>query len=214
MTEAEWVACTDPGPMLEFLRGRATDRKLRLFTAACCRRFWSWLDSYRVEELQRAIELVERLVEKQATDDECMATRADLASRTLSDQTIAIVCALAPDIRATVVGGANAALSAVCYREELRDQERRTQVALLHDIFGPVPFWPVTVQPYVLAWNDRLVPRLAQAIYDERRWGDMPLLGDALLDAGCADDEVLAHCRAGWEHVRGCWVVDLCLGRS
>jgi hypothetical protein len=88
------------------------------------------------------------------------------------------------------------------------------QANLLLDIFGPLPFWSVTVHSDVLAWNDQLVVRLAQAIYDERRWGDMPILGDALLDAGCDNEEVLAHCRAGGEHVRGCWVVDLLLGKE
>jgi hypothetical protein len=72
----------------------------------------------------------------------------------------------------------------------------------------------VTVHPDVLAWNDRLVVRLVQAIYEEKRWGDMPILGDALLDAGCDNDEMLAHCRAGGEHVRGCWVVDVLLGKE
>jgi hypothetical protein len=88
------------------------------------------------------------------------------------------------------------------------------QAAVLRDISGPLPFRPVTISPDVRAWNDRLVVRLAKAIYDARRWGDMPLLGDALLDAGCDNEEVLAHCRAGGEHVRGCWVVDLLLGKS
>jgi hypothetical protein len=84
----------------------------------------------------------------------------------------------------------------------------------LHDIFGPLPFRPVTIHPGILAWNDWLVVRLAGAIYEERRWWDMPILGDALLDAGCDNEEVLAHCWAGGEHIRGCWVVDLCLGKS
>lgn len=214
MTEAEWVACSDPGPMLEFLRGRATDRKLRLFAVACCRRFQPQLDPYRVTELQLAIELVERIAGKRATDEEWREAREALAGRTLSDQTIAILSALDPDIRAAAVGVAAAALAAVCHREELRGLERQAQTDLLRCIFGPLPFRPVTVHPHVLAWNDHLVVRLAQSIYDERRWGDMPILGDALLDAGCNDDEVMAHCRAGVGHVKGCWVADLCLGKS
>jgi hypothetical protein len=91
---------------------------------------------------------------------------------------------------------------------------RQLHSNLLRDIFGPLPFRPVTIDPSVLAWNDRLVVRLAQAIYDERRWGDLPLLGDALMDAGCDEDEVLAHCRSSGEHVRGCWVVDVLLGKG
>ena len=92
--------------------------------------------------------------------------------------------------------------------------EAGCETALLCDIFGPLPFRPVTIDPSVLAWNAPLVPRLAQAIYDKRRWGDMPILGDALLDAGCGDEGILAHCRSGGEHVRGCWVVDLLLGKE
>jgi hypothetical protein len=56
MTETEWLACTDPEPMLEFLRGRGGDRKLRLFAAACCRRIWSLLPDKRG---RRAVEAVE-----------------------------------------------------------------------------------------------------------------------------------------------------------
>jgi hypothetical protein len=93
------------------------------------------------------------------------------------------------------------------------EAEKKAQADLVRDIIGN-PRFPVAIDPAVLAWNDRLVVRLAQAIYDERRWVDMPLLGDALLDAGCDGEQVLAHCRAGGEHVRGCWVVDLLLGKE
>ena len=55
---------------------------------------------------------------------------------------------------------------------------------------------------------------LAGAIYDERAFDRLPVLGDALEDAGCADAAILAHCRGPGEHVRGCWVVDLLLGKS
>jgi len=86
---------------------------------------------------------------------------------------------------------------------------------ILRDLLGPLPFRPVTISPDVLAWGDRLVVRLARAIYDERRWGDMPLLRDALLDAGCDSDDILSHCRQrGAVHVRGCFALDLLLGRG
>jgi hypothetical protein len=78
------------------------------------------------------------------------------------------------------------------------------------------PFRPrPAIHPYVLAWNDRLVVRLARAIYDERRWGDMPILGDALLDAGCDDEDMLSHPREqGAVHTRDCWLLDLLLGKE
>ena len=55
---------------------------------------------------------------------------------------------------------------------------------------------------------------LAQAIYEERRFGDLPVLADALEEAGCTDADILSHCRGPGPHVRGCWVVDLLLGKQ
>lgn len=67
------------------------------------------------------------------------------------------------------------------------------------------------VDPVILAWNNTTVPRLAQAIYDGRAFDRLPILADTLEDAGCTDQDILAHCRSGGEHVRGCWVLDLLL---
>src|SRR5215470_16408408 len=64
MTETEWLACTDPLPMLYFLRGRASDRKLRLFACACCRRFWNLFTDKRA---WKAIEFAERYADGLAT---------------------------------------------------------------------------------------------------------------------------------------------------
>jgi hypothetical protein len=66
----------------------------------------------------------------------------------------------------------------------------------------------------VLTWNDGTVRRLAEAIYEERAFGRLPILADALLDAGCDNEELIAHCRSEGPHVRGCWAVDLILGKS
>ncbi len=65
-----------------------------------------------------------------------------------------------------------------------------------------------------LAWNDGAIPKMAQAIYDDRAFDRLPILADALEDAGCDNQEILDHCRSNGEHVRGCWVVDLILGKS
>jgi hypothetical protein len=84
---------------------------------------------------------------------------------------------------------------------------------LLRDIFGN-PFRPATLDPAWLRWNDDAIPKLAQAIYDERSFDRLPVLADALEDAGCTDAEILKHCRQPGPHVRGCWVVDLLLGKE
>jgi hypothetical protein len=89
--------------------------------------------------------------------------------------------------------------------------EQLVQVAFLHDIFGPLPFRGISVAP---EWLTSDVLALARGIYDDKAFDRMPILADALQDAGCANDEILNHCLLeNWEHVRGCWVLDLLLGR-
>ena len=91
-----------------------------------------------------------------------------------------------------------------------RATESAAQAALLRDIFGN-PFRPVAFSP---AWRTDTAVALAQQMYDAREFGAMPILADALQNAGCDNDEVLTHCREGGPHVRGCWVVDLVLGKE
>jgi hypothetical protein len=92
---------------------------------------------------------------------------------------------------------------------------------LLHDIFGPLPFRPVVRDLALLTWHDGTIPKLAQAIYDDRALPSghldhhrLAVLADALEDAGCSDQDMLAHCRGPGPHVRGCWVIDLLLGKE
>lgn len=83
-------------------------------------------------------------------------------------------------------------------------------VTIFHDIFGN-PFRPVTINP---RWLTETVVALATGIYSERAFDRMPILADALEDAGCDHADILDHCRSNGPHVRGCWVVDLLLGKS
>jgi hypothetical protein len=95
------------------------------------------------------------------------------------------------------------------------DQEHAHQSQLLRDLFGPLPFRPVTAGPALLKWNDGTVVKVARGIYDDRSFARMPILADALLDAGCDNEKVLQHCREqGAVHARGCWALDLLLGKS
>jgi hypothetical protein len=87
--------------------------------------------------------------------------------------------------------------------------EQTAQSALLRDIFGN-PFRPVAFNP---AWRTDTAVSLARTMYESREFGAMPILADALQDAGCEDEQILNHCRdANQPHVRGCWVCDLVLG--
>lgn len=85
---------------------------------------------------------------------------------------------------------------------------------LFRDIFTN-PFRPLpAIDPTWLAWNGRTVAKLAEDIYDQKRFEDLPILADALEDAGCADAALLEHLRGPGLHVRGCWAIDLLLGRE
>ena len=83
---------------------------------------------------------------------------------------------------------------------------------MLREIFNP--FHPVIINPAWLTWNDATVLRIAQAIYDEKAFNRMPILADALEDAGCENSDILKHCRNAGPHVKGCWVVDAVLGKA
>jgi hypothetical protein len=125
----------------------------------------------------------------------------------------AVECAASPGYGGAVEG-------AMMYAAWARKGEGPVQASLLHDLFGN-PFRPVTISPAVLAWHDGLVVRLAQAAYEERHLpegtldnGRLAVLADALEEAGCTDADILGHLRGPGPHVRGCWVVDLVLGKS
>jgi hypothetical protein len=95
--------------------------------------------------------------------------------------------------------------------ERAYQAEHRFQCDLLRDLVSPSG--PAPINPAWLTANDGAVVSLARAIYEERAFERLPVLADALEDAGCADDAVLGHCRGG-EHVRGCWLLDALLGRG
>jgi hypothetical protein len=120
---------------------------------------------------------------------------------------------------AEVVASENACGSVVaemnrCSDILILDESERGRVSgLLRDVFGN-PFRRVTVDPPWLTWNDGTVVKLAQGIYDERSFDRLPVMADALEEAGCHNADILGHCRQPGPHVRGCWIVDLLTGRN
>jgi hypothetical protein len=92
-------------------------------------------------------------------------------------------------------------------------EEQQIQTSLLRDIVGN-PFRPPVIDPGWLSWQDGAVPRLARALYEERGFDHLPILADALEEAGCTDAEILGHCRGPGSHTRGCWLVDSLLGEK
>ena len=217
MTEEEWLTCADPKPKLEFLRGKASERKLRLFAVACCRRIWQLLPD---ERSRHAVEVAERYADAQATEEELLAVGMDASAVPLNFSDMTSVNATEAALYTTGPTrylldsrqpGLNPALNAgLAVSGNALNREQRHQALLLRDLFGN-PFRPIAVDP---AWLTPTVVQLAQTIYDDRAFDRMPELADALHDAGCHDADILNHCRGLGPHVRGCWVVDLILGKQ
>jgi hypothetical protein len=227
MTEAEWLAATDPWPMLDFLWVKeASDRKLRLFEAACCRRIWHLLPD---ERSRRAVEAAESFADASTTDEELQAA-ANAACAVWDADTELLATegkwdrvSLAPPYTASAAaynvalplgwwGGAPAFVAPHRIVPEVTadsSTERAAHCTLLRDIFGN-PFRPVAADP---SWFTAAVT-LAGTMYAERAFGRLPILADALEDAGCPNAELLAHLRGPGPHVRGCWALDLVLGKE
>lgn len=233
MTEAEWLACEDPDLMLGGLRerGLASERKQRLFAVACCRRVWHLLTD---ERSRAAVRMAERHADGRAGLKELARTRVDAvtaadrvarnagwaayhaAVQRVSDESIdsAYLAAVESQARSARRAARAAGGNEAAAWEKARVAEMRAQADLLRELFGPLPFRDVPVAPSWLRWNEGTVVKLARALYDGRRFGELGILADALEEAGCAEPELLAHCRAGGAHVVGCWALDLLLGQD
>jgi hypothetical protein len=207
MTEAEWLACTDPGPMLKFLGRKASERKLRLFACACCRGSWPLLTDERSRE---AVGVAERYA------DGIVNARGLRFAFSCAADAFAYASSTHTADPQAAAGAANAAHPEAGYYARYVTP-RKEHPALLRDLFGN-PFRPVTISP---AWRAPQVVALAQAGYDQRELpagtldvARLAVLADALEDAGCDQADLLAHLRGSGPHVRGCWAVDLLLGKG
>jgi hypothetical protein len=237
MTEEKWLGPMMAANLLAFVRDRTTDRKLRLFAAALCRLLEHLISD---EYLTRALECTERAADHPDNAKELIGASERLSVRRTQlllekfgindpEQQIRRIRPLqlpkpAQDwlwaweaYERALLANSKEAASGSLQRAILAIYSPRTQklstsitVKILRDIFGN-PFRPVTLDPRWLSSN---VFDLAQTIYNERVWERMPILADALMDAGCDSEEILSHCRGEGPHVRGCWLVDLLLGKS
>jgi hypothetical protein len=232
MTEAEWLECKDPQPMLEFLKGKATDRKLRLCACALGRRLWPLLTDPRSRQ---AVAVSECYADGLVGKDELYVARNAAREVVLSRTPGIDLGAARMAIRAATRDGDSEGDAIVWYtvndayaialqaavswdcgevygpaRQPGIQAEQDRQALLLREVFSN-PFRPITLDP---TWATPAIVHLALSLYEERRFEDMPVLADALEEAGCQDAAVLEHCRGPGPHVRGCWVIDLVLGKG
>jgi hypothetical protein len=257
MTETEWTSAVSCHPMLAYLGARAGDRKRRLFACACCQRYWNWVEG---TPAARVIEVAEAFADGLATEDELRAARKNADATATQFYALygerfevrpyvvhmhASACAAAatpPSYRPAINTFATSAATYAAqtyansvgeriepvgdaWRERKRAEDA-VQASVLRDIIGN-PFRTVAFDPL---WRTTDVVLLARGIYEERAFDRMPILADALQDAGCNSDDLLDHLRdpalvprehpAGASgpppvaHARGCWALDLALGKE
>jgi len=272
--EAEWNGCADPTPMLGFLRGKASQRKVQLFAVACVRTVWELLPD---ESTRRAVQLTELAADGQVDPLEQRKVLQELVpqvNRQYSDfvcggcegpgsifAAMAVTALNHPQTFTWYLGQTAAETYtawecvAMARAWTAKEQQRRKSAdyddepdatwyepienagyltwdwelaiartalcALLRDLFGPLPFREVRIEPAWRAWNDGAIVRLAEAAYEHR---EMPsgaldnarlgILADALEESGCSDLELISHLRSPGIHVRGCFAVDAVLGKS
>jgi hypothetical protein len=145
----------------------------------------------------------------------CYRAAADTAARALACASPGELQAPS-DVARPPRGSALDAFNRAMSWEGKYDAERAAQADLVRDIFGPAAFRRLRPPDApVLRWNGGTAVRIAQGIHDEQAFERMPILADALLDAACDNEDLLAHCREpGGVHARGCWVLDLLLGKQ
>ena len=249
MTGDEWWTCTDPMQMINALRGRVSERKLRLFACACYRGSGRAFSRRAV----KVIELVDRWADGTATEDEVSSLTypppdhaappnqdcdelpwevfalAEYEAHSAALLGIEVVradpaleggCEMTwnncPDYLRWVFG---------CPRQLGPSQKWHWLAAVGMSVVGlfagdparpfrpePPPPWPTPAADP--SWLTSTVIALAEGIYADRAFDRLPILADALQDAGCENADILDHCRGPGPHVRGCWVVDLVLGKS
>jgi hypothetical protein len=224
MTEAEWLACSDPKVMWEYCDRRATQRKKMLLRVAFCRHALTKPD--QIEEYEFELSVGEGWADGQLGGDVCARVHFRLSSdadeagtpyATFNDppnprmsMQNAIIAALAPGDRATEATLAHAQQVIEDSKAAGKTSAPHLFATFIRDIFGN-PFRPVA---FAREWRTGTAVSLAKQMYESRDFGAMPILADALQDAGCDRADVLDHCRGPGAHVRGCWVVDLVLGKE
>ena len=234
MTNAGGRTSRDTRSMLTVFQSSASERKGWLLAAAYGRSVWHLLH----DRGRRAIEMVERFADRTASDEELIAVFGEYYSaREVGGQAPGAPQAAeaighlgwrwrwwaqqgslgrsprssSDDARWAVTAVSRSAAEALA-KVVPWEEARASQSDLILDVLGH-PLRPGTVTSDIVAWNGGTIPRLAQAFYETRAFDQLSILADALEEAGCTDAAALDHCRQPGDHVRGCWVVDLLLGK-
>ena len=208
--------------LTQVLKRIGTTRKLRLFCCACYRRLWMRFPYPDAD--WNLLLICERYAEGKMQKAEFKFARKRASARWLpiaEGDGLTAICHSSSNCLREVQRCVFDDEAESPHGRLILSEEAAVQCDLIRDIFGN-PFRPLPhLHPSVLAWNDATVRRIAEGIHEERRMpegtldtGRLAILADALLDAGCNDEELIAHCRSDGPHVRGCYAIDQILGKS
>jgi hypothetical protein len=237
MTEAEWLACDDPQPLARYLFGCISPRKLRLWACACGREV---LPCFANPLMGKVLDLFEGVAEGERSREAQQRPLSELQWAAEDEQSVGFsraVAGIAHSQWIEMVNGyeghfalgllhlASAKAYNVCPMAQAEgptdlpadptwlftySTAQKKQSALARDIVGN-PFRSAAINR---SWLTSDVVSLARGIYVARAFDRLPILADALQDAGCEHEDVLSHCRGSDPHVRGCWVLDAVLGKG
>jgi hypothetical protein len=218
MTEELWLKSRDLkrlfaqlGKPTKLVQDPRVRRRYRLFGVAAITH--SCRELKLPDIVHQALDVAERFADNHATAAELELARAEIQRNPSLYPLDLALCCVTHDY--AVSAGYDAANYAPTNSVSGNQWEAHVANSIAHshlfrDIFGN-PFRSVTFDP---EWRTSTAVALAQQMYDSRDFSAMPILADSLQDAGCENADVLDHCRGPGPHVRGCWVVDLVLGKS
>lgn len=217
MTEKEWLECAIPNNILNFCYGKVSERKLRLFATGCCRNVWNFITE---ADARQAVEVGEQFADGQATTKQmdsakkkALAAYKKMAAsmRSVPDQRRFRLAEQRSIAIGSTVSVCEKNAESAAFRTKLalvegrarqadKDREEAHQCRLLREIIGN-PFRKARMKK---PWSTPTVLTLALSIYDERAFDRLPILADALEEAGCDNADILTHCRSEGPHAKGC----------
>jgi hypothetical protein len=237
MRVEEIRAANDPRALLAGLNGRpVSDRKWRLFAVACARQVWHLL----TPEARRVLEMVEAVADGRGGPEQLFQAAykvtckrapggpSEPAAKAHQQAASAVRVGTATEAGFAGAEAWKAAAKALAWQaaakvppwqfvrptwDAAEKAAHAAQCDLLRDVFFPL-LHSVRFRPAWRAWHGGAAVKIAREIYDRRRFEELPVLADALEEAGCDERALLDHCRGGGPHVRGCWALDLVLGQE
>jgi hypothetical protein len=216
LTSAGWSRCADPTRLSRHLcerarvqRRKSGRRRLRLVACGLARQVWALLPD---ERSRRAVMIAEEFADGVPAEG-WEGARSD-AERAVHETASPVARAAARAALATLQSREQDAVLWALPAGHGAGDQLANQVALIRDVFANPFRPPPKAKRSWLAWKNGTAEQIALSIYQANRFGEMPVLADALEEAGCTDDAFLSHCRRGGPHCRGCWAVDAILRKE